>query len=88
MIEDLPLLLELLAVIFVEGVVVLLRELGQAELVVFRVAKVFLRKNFPLILHTVVGLLVFKLLARHVAGLYLVSLVLLLNDILLDAFID
>ena len=64
---------------------VLLRELRQAELVVFRVTKVFFRKDLSLVLHTL-GLVEHGL--GDMAGLDLISLVLLLNDILLDAFIE
>ena len=67
-----------------ERLVVLLGEFWQAELVVLRVAEVFFREDLTVILHTL--RLVYHLL-RNVSCLHLISLVLLLYDILLNAFI-
>ena len=83
-VKYLPLLLQLLAVGLYKGLVVLLGELRQAELVVFRVAKVFLREDLPLILHT---LRLIEHWRWNVAGLDLITLFLLFNNILLDAFV-
>lgn len=87
LIKDLSLLLELFTVRLHERVVVLFGELGQSELVVVRVAEVLFRENLALILHTLRGLMI-EQFVRYVARLHLIPLVLLLDDILLDALVN
>lgn len=63
---------------------VLFAELGKRELVVIRVAKVLLGENLSLVLHAAMGLAV----VDDVASLDASPLVLLLDDVLLDAFVN
>ena len=87
LIEDLSLLLELFTVCLHERVVVLFGELGQSKLVVIGVAEVLFRENLALILHTLRRLMIEQFVG-YVARLHLVTLVLLLDDILLDALVN
>ena len=63
---------------------VLFREGGQAELVVFRITEVFLREDVPLVLHAL--RLVHQL--ADLARLYFLSLVLLRYDVFLNSLVN